>query len=232
MLKRAAYWTIVFTLPVVLLMLASRIVMTPTFLTFEYTRAGFPPDRYGFTVEDRLLYGPLGLQSLLEQRPISFLAEQTLPGDRCFPPQATECPMFNERELQHMVDVQNVTWMLFTGAGAAAALCAIAMGVLWRQRLLLLAAVDVASIALIVAVLTAAVAVVFAWDVFFDTFHALFFEDGTWRFFYSDTLIRLYPEQFWIDAAVAVGALSVTFAVVILALTRWYRGRSQRQDET
>lgn len=231
MLARVAYWFVVLTLPVVLLMVASRLVMTPAFLTLEYTRAGFPPDPYGFTVEDRLLYGPLGLQYLLERHPISFLAEQTLPGDRCFPPQATECPMFNARELQHMVDVQNVTWMLVVVAGAAAILCVLTMSVLWRQRALLLAAVDVASMTLIIAVLTVAVAVVFAWDVFFDTFHALFFEDGTWRFFYSDTLIRLYPEQFWMDAAIAVGALSVTFAVVILAFTRWYRGRIRRQGE-
>ncbi len=232
MLKRVAYWIIVFTLPVVLLILASRLVMTPTFLTLEYTRAGFPPDRYGFTVQDRLVYGALGLQYLLERRPIRFLAEQTLPGDRCFPPQAGECPMFNDRELQHMVDVQNVTWMLFTVAAAAVALCVIAMGVLWQHRSLLLAAVDIASITLIVAVVTVAVTVIFAWDVFFDTFHALFFEDGTWRFLYSDTLIRLYPEQFWMDAAIAIGALSVAFAVVILASVRWYRGRAQRQGET
>lgn len=228
MLARVAYWIIVLTLPVVLLMVASRLVMTPAFLTLEYTRAGFLPDPYGFTVEDRLLYGLLGLQYLLERRPISFLAEQTLPGERCFPPQMTQCPMFNARELQHMVDVQNVTWMLFAVAGAAVILCVLAMSVLWRQRVMLLAAVDVASMTLIIAVLTVAVAVVFAWDVFFDTFHALFFEDGTWRFFYSDTLIRLYPEQFWMDAAIAVGALSVTFAVVILTFTRWYRSRTLR----
>jgi integral membrane protein (TIGR01906 family) len=232
MLKRLADWIIVLTLPIVLLMMASRLVMTPAFLTFEYTRAGFPSDPYGFTVEDRLRYGPLGLQYLLERRPISFLADQLLPGDRCFPPQAVECPMFNERELQHMVDVQNVTWMLFVVAGAAGALCVIAIGLLWQDRSRLLVAVEVASITLIIAVLTIATAVVFAWDVFFDTFHALFFEDGTWRFFYSDTLIRLYPEQFWMDAAIATGALSVIFALVVLAFARWYRGRARRQGET
>ena len=220
---RLAHWTIVVTLPLVLIMTASRLVMTPAFLSFIYTRDGFPQDVYGFTTEDRLSYGVLGLQYLLERRSVDFLSDQTLPGARCFPAQASECPMFNARELQHMVDVQNVTWMLLVAAGVASVICAAALWTLRRQRALLIAAVEVACITHVVAVLTVAVAVVFAWDTFFDVFHALFFEEGTWRFFYSDTLIRLYPEQFWMDSAIAVGVLSVIFAIGIMALARLYR---------
>ena len=35
---------------------------------------------------------------------------------------------------------------------------------------------------------------------FFTGFHKLFFEGDSWLFFYSDTLIRLFPIRFWQDA--------------------------------
>jgi hypothetical protein len=38
-------------------------------------------------------------------------------------------------------------------------------------------------------------------------------------FLYEDTLIRLFPEQFWFDAALFIGALTVIGAVVTLFLT-------------
>jgi uncharacterized protein DUF1461 len=35
---------------------------------------------------------------------------------------------------------------------------------------------------------------------FFAGFHHLFFEGDSWLFFFSDTLIRLFPIRFWQDA--------------------------------
>ncbi len=39
---------------------------------------------------------------------------------------------------------------------------------------------------------------------FFQAFHGVFFESGTWVFSYSDTLIRLFPLPFWQDAGLIV----------------------------
>jgi len=44
------------------------------------------------------------------------------------------------------------------------------------------------------------VAVATSFDWLFTQFHHLFFEGNSWLFLYSDTLIRLYPERFWVDA--------------------------------
>ena len=46
---------------------------------------------------------------------------------------------------------------------------------------------------------------------FFTAFHGLFFKGDSWMFLYSDTLIRLFPMQFWQDvflfaAVIAMGA--------------------------
>jgi integral membrane protein (TIGR01906 family) len=228
---RAAYWTVVIALPVVLLIIAGRLVMTPTLLHFIYTQTGIPQDPYGFTLEDRLSYGALGVQYLLERRPIDFLAEQTLPGERCFPVQQSPCQMFNNRELKHMADVQNVTWGLFL-LGISAALL-LTLAAVWlatnEKQLWLISALEVSSALLLAGIAAAAVAVVFAWDAFFDGFHALFFEDGTWRFWYSDTLIRLYPESFWINGAIVIVVLAGSSAFVILVASHRYRSCAARE---
>src|SRR5690606_19251850 len=41
-----------------------------------------------------------------------------------------------------------------------------------------------------------------SFDQLFVYFHRLFFEDGTWTFSQSSTLIRLFPFEFWRDAFV------------------------------
>ncbi len=35
---------------------------------------------------------------------------------------------------------------------------------------------------------------------FFTLFHKIFFSGDSWLFYYSDTLIRLFPMRFWEDA--------------------------------
>lgn len=232
MIRLLPTWIILLTLPVALIMMAARLVMTPQFLEVLYTRSGFPADGYGFTVEDRLRYGPLGVQFLLEHKPLDFLARQQLPGELCFPRQPQPCSMFNERELRHMADVQEVTWRLFAATGVAVLLLSAVIGYHLKRRAIgtLLYAIELASLATIAGVILGAFTVVVAWDAFFDTFHALFFEEGTWRFLYSDTLIRLYPEQFWVDSSIAVGAFAVVFSLIVLAFSRWCRYRQLRAD--
>jgi hypothetical protein len=39
-------------------------------------------------------------------------------------------------------------------------------------------------------------------------------------FYYSDTLIRLFPERFWRDAFIAVGLLAAAQAAALLYLSR------------
>jgi integral membrane protein (TIGR01906 family) len=50
-------------------------------------------------------------------------------------------------------------------------------------------------------------------DAFFSAFHALFFEPGTWQFPSDSVLIRLFPEGFWVTAAVVWAALILLAAV-------------------
>ena len=93
-------WFITILIPVVLIGLGVRILLTPLFPNIEYRLPDFPADDYGFTVQDRLHWGPYGINYLLNNADISYL------GDLKF---ADGKPLFNERELSHMHDVKIVT---------------------------------------------------------------------------------------------------------------------------
>lgn len=216
-----------FTLAAPLLMTAGnvRLIMTYEFLRFEYLRPDFPADLYGFTAQDRLAYAPYGIDYLLNGEGIDFLGDLRLPGGKCWQPlpDAEDCPMYQPRALAHLADVKGIVktvfWLAFLFGLAAIGLAglthrsagcrlAIRMGLTYGSRFTLAAVAATAMFA------------VTAWDFFFDHFHALFFASGTWRFAFSDTLIRLFPERFWFDAAIAIGILNSVAAILMLMFMR------------
>jgi len=203
--------------PIILVLLSVRLVMSPLFLHFEYNRPGFPDDPFGLTREQRLTFAPYALDYLIYNEPLDYLADLRFEDDSV---------LFNERELRHMADVQVVTQIAFILLGILSITAILAGVYLWRtdrNRLrfgLLQGAVF--TLAIIASIIIVAI---LSWDFFFVAFHTLFFESGTWYFAYSDTLIRLFPEQFWFDAAIIIGGLSTASALFMLSVTWWW-GRS------
>lgn len=206
-------WLITLCLPILLTLISVRLIMSPLFLQVEYTRPGFPEDFYGFTADDRLRYAPYALDYLLNNADISYL------GNLRFDDNTS---MYTVSELEHMRDVQAVTRAAFTLALIVGLVAIASAFILWRtdnrrglRRALFNGAV--LTLGLIAAIVITAV---IGWDMFFTAFHRLFFVGNSWIFDYSDTLIRLFPEQFWFDAALTIGALTVSGTVVIMLLTR------------
>lgn len=201
-LWQAYRWLLSALTPVVLVLTAVRLLLTPAFIRLEYRMPGFPPDPFGFTQADRLHWAEIARQYLLNDAGIEFL------GNLRF---ADGSPVYNARELRHMADVKRVVrgaMLVWWGSLALMALgvflgwrfdkiaevrYALARGGLWTMALL-------AAIVLFVLV---------AFNTFFVAFHRVFFEGNTWLFLYSDTLIRLFPERFWQDAFLAVGGLAL-----------------------
>ncbi|MBL8147364.1 MAG: TIGR01906 family membrane protein [Anaerolineae bacterium] len=219
MIARIAPVTLALLVPLLLLMLAIRLVMTPLYLQIEYQRAGFPADSYGMTTAQRLEYAPLTLDFLIANRQTRFLSDLT------FPRGGT---LFNAREIGHLRDVQRVTqwaFLLTCAAGVIALVCGLFLA--RRNRPALVRGLRTGALLAIGLVATVAVSAVAAWDTFFNTFHALLFSGGSWVFAYSDTLIRLFPEQFWFDAAITVGALTLAGALVLL-IAAWLIQRTVR----
>ncbi len=214
----AAHALIVIALPLLLILINARLLMSEAFLRWEYTRPSFPADPYGFTTQDRLTYAPLALAYLFNDEGVDFLARQAFPDGT---------PLYNTRELSHMQDVKHLTQAL-TRFGlallAAFALAIILLAAFPAERHRLPRALlqgSLLTIALIVGGL-AAVAISFRW--LFTQFHLLFFEGDSWLFLTSDTLIRLFPERFWADAFALMfgGAL---LEALILGAAMWFLAR-------
>lgn len=215
-LLRAAQLYLVVIFPVLLVLISVRILMTPGFLEFEYNREGFPEDVYGLTREQRLYYGPFAVEYLLNSADISYL------GDLEFPDGSA---LFNARELRHMRDVKLITQVAFAFALVAGVLALAAAFYIRRHSRERLRRSLLSGALLTLGIVAAIIIVALVnWDFFFTGFHTLFFEGGTWYFLYSDTLIRLFPEQFWFDAALVIGAITVAGALTTL-LAAWLAGR-------
>lgn len=196
------WWLISIVTPVFLTLTAVRLLMTPVFLQIEYNLPGFPADPYGFTKQERLYWSGIALEYLLNDSGIEFLANLRF---------EDETPLYNPRELRHMVDVKNVVqgtlrvWygllVLFLASGIYAWKSgrwsefrrALQRGGLWTLFLL-------GGILLFVLI---------GFGIFFVAFHNAFFEPGTWTFLWSDTLIRLFPERFWRDTFLFAGSLAM-----------------------
>ncbi|TLN03324.1 hypothetical protein FDZ74_14760, partial [bacterium] len=64
-------------IPFFLVMTMIRLLFQPVFLRLEYQMPGFPPDPYGFTLEDRIQWGTVSLQYLFNDQGISFPVSYT-----------------------------------------------------------------------------------------------------------------------------------------------------------
>jgi integral membrane protein (TIGR01906 family) len=197
--------------PLILLVLAVRAVTSPLFLWVEYNRPGFPGDGYGFSTDDRMTYGSYAVDYLSNWSGPRYLGELVnRSGD----------PLFQEGEVSHMADVKLVILSTFAG-GALLILLAIIAIIYLRRRSTggVRRGLFAGSIVTLVIILGLGTLAALGWQQFFTEFHRIFFASGTWTFALEDTLIRLFPGQFWVDAGIVIGALVLIASVVTLVLT-------------
>jgi integral membrane protein (TIGR01906 family) len=213
------YLTLV--VPIALTLLSARLVMTPLFLHLEYSRPGFPDDSYGFVFEDRLDYANLSLKYLFNDNDIGYLRDLIF---------ADNSPLFSQHELNHMEDVKVVTKSAFRILVVGLVITTVMVIGFWKTAYLrfhLKQGLLHGSILAIGMIFSIVVVAIVSWDTFFTDFHEIFFASGTWRFSYSDTLIRLFPEQFWFDAALTIGVLTSLGAILIFMLTWNWKKQAQ-----
>jgi integral membrane protein (TIGR01906 family) len=186
--------------PIALIGTALRILLSPIFINVEYRMPYFPVDEYGFTQQDRLQWAPFALKYLVNSSDISYL------GDLKF---TDGTPLYNERELSHMADVKNVVQGALNVWSISLAILALITFLAWRGQWTTdyingLRRGGMWMIGLAVALgLIAGGGILVNPDVFwqfFTLFHKIFFTGDSWLFYYSDTLIRLFPMRFWEDA--------------------------------
>lgn len=194
------------TFPYVLIMLSIRILFTPLFLVFEYNLPGFPVDTYGFSTEERLKWGSLSIEYLFNDHEPTFLEELRFEDGT---------PIYNEREISHMVDVKvlldqtlNIFYIL---------LLVYLFVIIWfiykKQSHHLWNAFHKGGWITLGIIASILFAVVVSFNALFTAFHKVFFVGDTWLFRYSDTLIRLFPMRLWQDAFIFMGIITVVIAL-------------------
>ncbi len=205
-------------IPYLLLMTGVRLVMTPAFPAMEYKRAGFPQDPYGFTIQERTKWSDYAVSYLTNDAGIEYLGNlQDLTGQKMFAPD----------ELTHMEDVKDVVtisstvWYVLGGVSIAILLWFVIMRQ-WDSIRKAFNAGGWITVGLLSALL---VFLAVSFDQLFVYFHRLFFEDGTWTFSQSSTLIRLFPFEFWRDAFVLVIGFAILVGVLFVIVTHKRKSR-------
>jgi integral membrane protein (TIGR01906 family) len=219
-------WLIVLLMPVVIILLAARVMVNTWYPRFEYAKPDFPPDRYGFTHDERLELALVNINYLNRPEPadaaITMLQELRIPG--------TDRLLFTTDEIRHMIDVKRLMdqlWRVLL-AGGLVLIAGLAFLLARREtRAEGYAAIFGGGLLTTGLLAVLIVFVLVAWNTFFVAFHDVFFPPGTWTFDWSDSLIRLFPDRFWFDAGVLLvgGAL---VAAIIVTLVGYLLGRRAR----
>jgi len=223
-------WLVALAMPVFIVLLAVRIVWNPWYVQWEYGKADFPPDMYGFTNQQRVDYVMQWIDYYNgNASPEAGLAQFTalrMPG--------TEQPLYAPEEVSHMLDVRILTDTLWRVLAVAAVV------VVGGLLLLLIpkttrrdgyAAIFIGGLISALFLLGAILFVLLSWRTFFVALHDVFFPPGTWTFGYESTLIRIFPDRFWFDAGVLLVGSSLIAAIIVTLVGYLLGRRSRAQGE-
>lgn len=221
---RSNFWLLVSAItPLFVVLSAIRLALTPLFFSLEYQLPGFPPDAYGFTLVDRMAWADFSIEYLLGRIPHQTLAQAVI---------ADGSPLFNDRELLHMLDVKNLTTAALTIWYIT--LLVVITGILVARKNkewgAFLTAIQHGAAATLIALFTILLGVWLNFNWLFTKFHEIFFEGDSWLFHPTDHLIRLFPLRFWQDLFLFIGAVSGLISMIVLLAARIYRSRKARSS--
>jgi integral membrane protein (TIGR01906 family) len=210
MRTRAAAVAVAVFVPVILLVNGVGLIAHGWFVRVEYAR--LPADRYGMTKDERIRLAEDSLDAVVPWGDSTrALGEE-----------------FSAREVRHLGDVRTLLLALFAAhAAGVLALTALALHRGTRAVVWLALRIGIGltlAIAVFVAIFVAVSPVGFL-----GGFHRFFFSGDSWRFAEQDTLRRLFPDRFWAETAVVLGALTAAQAAAIGAVLRFRRRQALAQ---
>jgi len=213
--QKIAQWTLQILIPIVLALTSVWILLNTAswWVQIEYRLPGFPQDRYGFTLEDRLYWSAIDIEYLLNGEGIDYFDDFRLEDGS---------PMHNQRELRHMEDVKRLihaVWYVLGIGLILSLILEVSLGIFADTRVALETLKRGARNTLILVGLLI-LGVIVGFGVLFVGFHRVFFEGNTWIFLFSDTFIRLYPERFWRDTFIFLALITAVVGVVVYLLSK------------
>ena len=220
MINKVIHWIMSFLTMAFILFSSIRLLITPIFLEWEYNKPSFPEDKYGFTIEDRLFYARYAVNYLINNEDITYLSNLKFDNGE---------QLFNDRELSHMLDVKVLVklmhkiWIITTIIIVSYLIFLITKKnfheiffILERSSYLTFGFIGFIIVSLSI-----------SFSALFTGFHKIFFEDDTWIFLYSDSLIRLFPMKFWQDAFISIGIISIIFSILFIGTSRIYKMKTK-----
>ncbi len=200
----------ILTLPYSIISMSSRIAFSEWFIDWQYSLESFPEDPYGMSKEERKRLAKLGLKAVTSDEGMEEFKRAKLPDGR---------PAFRQKEIKHMEDVKNLLSILFPlGYILSVVDMLIFIYLFLSNKTLLGRGLMGGGILCITLLICAGVLSITDYDLAFEKFHDLFFDPYSWRFSYSDTLLRIYPRMFWFNGTIFVISLSVILSLLSIII--------------
>lgn len=146
--------------------------------------------------------------------------------------------LFNSRETQHMHDVKSVMRGAFRVQEVAVLfVCAyVVTTFIWARESSargLAMQLLLAGVAGLVAIGAIGVVAALGFDAFWERFHGVLFDNDLWQLDPDrDHLIQMFPEDFWQDVVIWIGAVTVGELLVLAAASAAYLGLTRNRERT
>lgn len=193
---------LVIGIPVFLILSNVMMMMSPEWLTFQYSQPSFPKAER-FNDKDRLYNATESIEYVRGNRTLV---------------QFKALGVYEDREIKHMVDVRVLVDQVKIVLPVTAVLLLVALVALARDKTTRgYAAQGLIRGAALTIILFLAVGVFAAvgFSTFFTLFHRVFFEGDTWLFLYTDSLIQFYPLPFWFATSITLVLATLVEAGII-----------------
>ncbi len=190
--------------PIVAIGLSVRLAFNNWIIDYVYAERDFPKDRYGLPESYRKNLAKLGLRAVLSDEGFEEFKRARLPDGR---------KAFNKREIKHMRDVKEFLKRFFPTVYI--------ISVVWLIGLLLSKPGDYLTLSGVFGLLILVFLGVLVFSNYgraFEIFHSLIFDPFSWRFRYTDTLLRIYPMKFWYETTKLVAIMSFCLSLLVMLL--------------
>jgi integral membrane protein (TIGR01906 family) len=138
--------------------------------------------------------------------------------------------LFTTREVQHLVDVKRLLVRTYDAGWASIGFIVafVTALLLWRRQTaaaLFARASRIAGVVVATVIVVLGVTAITGFDGAFRQFHLLFFTNDLWQLSSRDRLIQMFPQGFFFDTTMLIGATTVTFAALLAGAGWWYGRR-------
>jgi len=202
-MKKAVFVFLVLITPFWILGISARITFNNWFIDYEYSKKDFPEDRWKLPDEVRKKLAKIGLRAVLSEEGLKEFKNAKFTDGR---------KAFREKEINHMKDVNKFLSLFFP--------LTYSLFMLWTGGILLLK--EYRSKLFLFSGFFSLLFLVFAgivsftdYSKAFEIFHNYFFGKTSWKFHYTDTLLRIYPMKFWFDGSIVIAILSAILSLML-----------------